>query len=130
MKPLTVRALAKKFGLSRSTLLYYDRIGLLTPSTRSEAGYRLYSPTDVARLEGLVLYRDAGLPLEAIRPLLDAPADRGRDALTARLAQINHEIHTLRQQQRVIINLLGDESFALNVRSLSKEPGLACCQRG
>lgn len=130
MKPLTVRALAKKFGLSRSTLLYYDRIGLLTPSTRSEAGYRLYSPTDVARLEGIVLYRDAGLPLEAIRPLLDAPADRGRDALTARLAQINHEIHTLRQQQRVIINLLGDESFALNVRSLSKEPGLACCQRG
>jgi DNA-binding transcriptional MerR regulator len=84
----------------------------------------------VARLEGIVLYRDAGLPLEAIRPLLDAPADRGRDALTARLAQINHEIHTLRQQQRVIINLLGDESFALNVRSLSKEPGLACCQRG
>jgi len=36
-----ITELARKHGLSRSTLLYYDRIGLLTPSGRSEAGYRL-----------------------------------------------------------------------------------------
>ena len=72
MRSLTIRALANKFGLSRSTLLYYDRMGLLCPSGRSEAGYRLYSATDVARLQRLVLYREARLPLERIRQLLDA----------------------------------------------------------
>lgn len=125
MKPLTIRVLANKFRLSRSTLIYYDRIGLLKPSTRSEAGYRLYTASDVARLERLSLYREAGLPLKAIRPLLDAPADRSREALTARLGQINNEIHALREQQRVIVQLLGDTSFARDARALDKESWIA-----
>jgi len=44
-----IRELAGLFGLSRSTLLYYDRIGLLSPSARSESGYRLYSAADRER---------------------------------------------------------------------------------
>lgn len=42
-----ISQLAQQFGLSRSTLLYYDRIGLLSPSARSEAGYRQYSPANL-----------------------------------------------------------------------------------
>ncbi len=38
---LTVGKLAEDFGLSRSTLLYYDRIGLLQPAARTEKGYRV-----------------------------------------------------------------------------------------
>ncbi len=39
---ITIGRLARRFGLSRSTLLYYDSIGLLSPSTRSAKDYRLY----------------------------------------------------------------------------------------
>ena len=41
---LTIGKLARKFDLSRSTLLYYDRIGLLKPSGRTRANYRVYTP--------------------------------------------------------------------------------------
>ena len=46
----TVGQLAKLFGLSRSTLLYYDEIGLLSPSARSASNYRLYSEADIRRV--------------------------------------------------------------------------------
>ena len=47
----TVSKIAQRFGLSRSTLLYYDRIGLLSPSGRSPGDYRLYDQADCDRLE-------------------------------------------------------------------------------
>ena len=46
---LTVGKLSEKFGLSRTALLYYDRIGLLTPAGRSESGYRLYDDAAIER---------------------------------------------------------------------------------
>lgn len=121
MKSLTIRAVARHCGLSRSTLLYYDRLGLLSPSARSKAGYRLYAATDMARLERLLLYRDAGLPLAAIRQLLDAADDKGRGALTARLEQINREIQALRAQQRIVARLLGEAAHDHGTRALTKE---------
>lgn len=51
MKTFRITELGKRFGLSRSTLLYYDRIGLLQPSGRTEAGYREYTRSDADRLE-------------------------------------------------------------------------------
>ena len=58
------------FNLSRSTLLYYHRIGLLRPNARSPAGYRLYSDDDKERLTAICNFRQAGLGLEEIRKLL------------------------------------------------------------
>ena len=52
-----ITELAREFGLSRSTLLYYNRIGLLRPAGRSMAGYRLYSTKDRDTL-ALILARD------------------------------------------------------------------------
>src|SRR5574344_1987818 len=46
----TIGQIAKRFALSRSTLLYYDTIGLLSPSGRSQANYRLYTDNDVRRM--------------------------------------------------------------------------------
>ena len=54
---LTISQLGRRFGLSRSTLLYYDSIGLLSPSLRSRANYRLYSRSDVERMELIDVYR-------------------------------------------------------------------------
>lgn len=113
---ISVGKLAKRFGLSRSALLYYDRIGLLTPSGRSRAGYRLYDEADVARLEAICRYREAGLSLEAIGELLETR--QTTELLEGRLEQLNGEIEALRLQQRVIVRLLGDPQKLLNSRAL------------
>lgn len=70
---ITISQLAKRFRLSRSTLLYYDAQGVLSPCGRTAAGYRQYDENDAVRLEKICLYRGAGLPLRDIRQILDAP---------------------------------------------------------
>lgn len=69
-----VGELARRTGLSIRTLHHYDALGLLSPTRRSETGYRLYTPADVARLQQIVSLRELGLSLEEIRTLLDDPA--------------------------------------------------------
>ena len=67
---LKVGDLARRTGLTVRTLHHYDEIGLLKPSGRSEAGYRLYSQADVQRLHGIQTLRQMGLPLSDIGDLL------------------------------------------------------------
>ena len=69
----TVGELARSHGLSRSTLLYYDRIGLLKPSGRTPSGYREYTDRDEERLGQICLYRRTGLSLAEIRRLQQTP---------------------------------------------------------
>ncbi len=68
---LKVGELAKRTGLTVRTLHHYDSLGLLKPSTRSDAGYRLYNRDDVARLHAIQAMRQVGLPLADIAPLLE-----------------------------------------------------------
>ncbi|WP_163995084.1 MerR family transcriptional regulator [Pyxidicoccus caerfyrddinensis] len=68
---MRIGELARHAGLTVRTLHHYDAIGLLTPSTRSEGGYRLYGPEDIARLHAIQAMRQLGLSLEDIGRLLD-----------------------------------------------------------
>jgi len=68
---MRVGELARETGLTVRTLHHYDEIGLLSPSRRSEAGYRLYGRDDVARLQQIRSLRQLGFPLDEIRSLLD-----------------------------------------------------------
>ncbi|WP_300609977.1 MerR family transcriptional regulator [Trebonia sp.] len=68
-----VGALARASGLTVRTLHHYDHIGLLSPSARTAAGHRLYTPADVARLYRITLLRSLGFPLEQIASALDDP---------------------------------------------------------
>ena len=101
-----ISELAREFGLSRSTLLYYDRIGLLTPSGRSEANYRSYSPSDRDRLETICSLRKAGMDMEVIRSILAAAGDDTTAVLQRRLADIGKEIHGLLTKQRLLAGML------------------------
>jgi MerR family transcriptional regulator, thiopeptide resistance regulator len=78
----TVGELAKLTGITVRTLHHYDQIGLVQPSDRSDAGYRLYGQADVLRLQQVLLYRELGLPLDQIAGVLEArtPPER-RSAL-------------------------------------------------
>ncbi|MDN5796287.1 MAG: MerR family transcriptional regulator [Intrasporangium sp.] len=71
MATWTVGQVADLLGVTVRTLHHYDQIGLLVPSERSTAGYRLYTDADLARLQQVVVYRRLELPLEQIRELLD-----------------------------------------------------------
>lgn len=108
---MSVGRLAAQFALSRTALLYYDRLGLLRPE-RSPAGYRRYSPEDVARLAAICRLRAAGLTLETIGRLLDSPTPDLVEALALRLSALDDEIAALREQQRVVLDALAQGSGA------------------
>lgn len=121
----TVGQLGKRVGLSRSALLYYDEIGLLSPSSRSSSGYRLYSEDDVQRMERIMTYRDAGLSLDVIGTLLQADGASAPVLLERHLQRVNEEIARLRRQQHVIAQLLGDAQVLRQSRSMTKEQWIA-----
>ena len=106
-----ITELARMFGLSRSTLLYYDRIGLLTPAGRSEAGYRLYSRDNRERLAAICGLRQAGLTIEDIDRVLSMGEDTDGLILKRRMAELGEEIRTLQAQQRLLGRMLKVESL-------------------
>lgn len=87
----TVGEVAERAHVTVRTLHHYDAIGLLVPSARSDAGYRLYTEDDLARLYQVLLYRELGFPLEAIARLLDDPALDRRAALLAQRALLEEK---------------------------------------
>src|SRR5512142_2940648 len=100
---LTVSQLARRCGLSRSTLLYYESIGLMRAPVRSDGNYRCYSEKDLLRLEQICMYRGAGLKLEDIRAILDRPLGEAASVLKHRLVELSAEIETLRAHQQAIL---------------------------
>jgi DNA-binding transcriptional MerR regulator len=97
-RALTVGQLAQLVGTTVRTLHHYDEIGLLSPSGRSDAGYRLYTPEDVTRLRHVIVYRRLGFSLEDIALLLDdattgadvvAHLRRQRAAVVSRLSELS-----------------------------------------
>ncbi len=96
---LSISKIAAKFGISRSTLLYYESIDLLKPSARNKAGYRLYSEADTERLSKIMLFREAGVPLAEIANLLNAANLEVTALLLKRLGELNKEIEVVKKQQ-------------------------------
>lgn len=83
-----VREVARVAGVSVRTLHYYDEIGLLVPSGRSAAGYRLYDDGDLLRLQQILIGRELGLTLEEIRKSLDDPRFDLAQALRKQRAEL------------------------------------------
>jgi DNA-binding transcriptional MerR regulator len=77
----TVSELARVAGVSVRTLHHYDAIGLLRPTGRTEAGYRLYGQADLERLQQILFFRELQMPLPEIRRVLDDPSFDRRAAL-------------------------------------------------
>lgn len=102
-------------GLSRSTLLYYDRIGLLRPSGRTAAGYRYYTDADRKRLERVRHFRKAGLALKEIRSVLTSGGKPGTKLLEQRLRETADDIVGLKNQQRLLARLLRQVAAGRNL---------------
>ena len=122
---LTIGRLAKRFGLTGSTLLHYDRIGLLSPTGRTSSNYRVYSNEDADRLGRITNLRRAGVSLNHIRKILDADQAGLKTTLENRLGAINEDLSALRDQQRLIAHLLQDESVLSATGSPGKDGWIA-----
>jgi MerR family transcriptional regulator, thiopeptide resistance regulator len=83
-----VKEVASLSGLTIRALHHYDSIGLLMPSARSDAAYRLYDDEDLIRLQQILIGRELGLSLEDIRRSLDDPSFDRREALLAQRAAL------------------------------------------
>jgi DNA-binding transcriptional MerR regulator len=118
---VTIGLLARRHALSRSTLLYYDRIGLLKPSGRRTNGYREYTSRDEERLRQIVLYRRTGLPLAEIRRLLGGPKKALAVALERQLHELATRITGLRDRQRLIVELLRKRRLLEKVTIMNRE---------
>jgi DNA-binding transcriptional MerR regulator len=117
----TVSKLARSCGLSRSTLLYYESIGLLKPAARSAANYRGYGEKDLRRLRQICVYRDAGLKLEDILQILDRPETDAASVLKRRLFELNAEIEKLRDHQRAILKLIQSDQSLWRTKVITKD---------
>lgn len=117
--------IVKLFGLSRSTLIYYEKIGLISITHRSASNYRLYSDEDIARIERILLYRSTGIPLELVGDIISEkgkayPSKQLTTVLESRLAQTNREIVELRQQQQILVKLLDQQNVANKTTVMTK----------
>ncbi|MGC1172650.1 MerR family transcriptional regulator [Polaromonas sp.] len=89
---LKVGELATRTGLTVRTLHHYDTIGLLKPSARTDAGYRLYSRGDVARLHGIQALQQFGLPLSDIGSMLDGGGAALPDIIARQIQVLDQEL--------------------------------------
>lgn len=104
--------LARAAGLTVRTLHYYDEIGLLSPSTRTPSGHRLYGDGDVERLYRICLLRRLGLPLRDITRALDDPAWNLTGALAAHLAAVDRRLEATAALRAHLAQLVASTSDA------------------
>lgn len=80
-----VGEVAKLAGITVRTLHHYDRIGLLSPSARSEGGFRLYSAEDLSRLHAILALRSFGYSLSRVSELLRSGTVRRNEIITMQI---------------------------------------------
>ena len=101
---LTVGELATRCGLTVRTLHHYDAIGLLAPSLRSDAGYRLYDRRCIERLHRIQALRHLGLSLTDIDTALSGPQRPLAEVVERQIAQIDQELaQATRLRQRLVV---------------------------
>ncbi|AZM73556.1 MerR family transcriptional regulator [Streptomyces sp. KPB2] len=88
-------------GVTVRTLHHYDKAGLLSPSDRSPAGYRLYNEADLVRLQQILFYRELGFPLDEIAAIFKDPQVNPLERLRARQRELNEEIVRLQRLAEV-----------------------------
>lgn len=100
---MTVGKVAALAGVTIRTLHHYEQIGLLVPSGRSAAGYRMYTDPDCDRLARILYYRELGFSLDEVRTMLDdhdpfAHLERQHQLLQDRLARVQRMVTALERE--------------------------------
>ena len=115
----SVSQVAALAGVTVRTLHHYDEIGLLAPSERTSAGYRIYTDTDLERLQQIRYYRELGFGLDEIAVLLDTAEPREHfrrqhRLLTERIKKLEEMVTAIEfamEAQKMGVNLTPEERF-------------------
>ncbi|MHC5305661.1 Cu(I)-responsive transcriptional regulator [Bartonella sp. LJL80] len=81
---------AKQSGLTAKMIRHYEEIGLIAPAHRSDSGYRVYMPNDIANLRFVRRSRALGFSIEDIRLLLELWKDRSRASSDVKKLALSH----------------------------------------
>lgn len=118
---MKIKEVAELVGISVRTLQYYDKIGLLKPDEKNEAGYRLYTNENLETLQQILFFRELGFPLKKIKEIIQSPSfDREealnmqRDMLLQRREQLDQMIATIDKTLRHMkgeIEMSNEEKF-------------------
>lgn len=121
---MQIGEVAERTGLSLRTIRYYEEVGLVVPSARSQGGFRLYAEPDVDRLQLIKRMKPLGFQLEEMRDLLAIldPASGGPevDDAEARLAEFTASAEDACEQLRAKLHVA--EEFAATLRSHRDAP--------
>lgn len=110
---------ADRAGLSLRTIRHYDDIGLVTPSGRTDGGFRLYSPTDLGRLVLIKNMKPLGYSLEQMAELLSVIDSRaaGADAVADEALEAFRQDASQRRE-RLVVQLAKADEFIAELRSV------------
>lgn len=126
---MQIGEVAERTGLSLRTIRYYEEVGLVTPSARSQGGFRLYVESDVARLTLVKQMKPLGFQLEEMRELLaalDPNTDSPHASEDERLARLREFAATAEQRcAELRARLSAAEGFAAMLRMQITEPSTA-----
>ena len=118
---MTIGEVAKKMGVTVRTLQYYDKEGLLSPSTQSEGGRRLYSNKDLITLHQILSLKSLGFTLDDIKERLiklETPKDVA-NALSEQANDIRNKIKNLQDSLKAI-EQLKEEVLQMNTVNFKK----------
>lgn len=111
----TVGAVARLAGVTVRTLHHYDEVGLVRPSGRTDAGYRLYEAADLARLRDVLSYRELGFTLEQIARILDDPQGDTVSHLREQHRLVRQRIDRLHDVLSHLEKLMEAEQMGINL---------------
>jgi DNA-binding transcriptional MerR regulator len=125
---MKIAEMSARYGLSADTLRYYERIGLLTPVSRTESGIRDYSESDIRRVEFIKCMRSAGLPIEVLIEYVGLVGQgdqtiaarkqilvEQRDKLAARMAEMQKTLDLLDHKIEVYENAVRKKEQTMTV---------------
>ena len=113
-KTLTIGQLAKAAKVNIQTIRYYERQGILKPSTRLDSGYRVYNEESLKRLHFIRHAKDLGFSLDEIQSLLNlrvrsvGRCDQVRSKAEAKLKDVQEKITHLKKLERTLKTLIAD----------------------
>ena len=114
---IRIGELAHQSQVSRDTLRFYEKHGLITPSTRTDAGYRLYAESDIKRIGFIVSAKKVGFTLNEIQQLLQLEVTKDIKSCQDVKEFVDHKIQLVNQQ------LIETRRIKKSLETLSE----ACC---
>lgn len=130
-RALTIGEVSERTGLPVKRIHYYERRGLVEPAARSEAGYRLYTEEEVARLEFVKRAKLLGLTLEEIRELVELAAGCNRGELVPRLGEVLEEKLNENERKMAELSAFRENLLYYRKRLFAADPAQSCgCKDG